>query len=103
MFGGIDIDVAYDMHPVGQEAEVGLVHAQHVLNRLAGDADFLADHPLAVLAATGEKIEADRISVVDRQRRILFDQRRDRAAIAKRFMQRAAKFPGLVHRYLPSW
>jgi hypothetical protein len=35
-------------HRVGQEAKVRLEHAEHVLHRLAGDADLLADHPLAV-------------------------------------------------------
>jgi hypothetical protein len=45
---GVDIDIAFDKHPVGQEAEIGLVHAQHVLHRLAGDADLLADHLLAI-------------------------------------------------------
>jgi hypothetical protein len=36
-----DVDVFANSHPVHQEAEVGLVHAEHVLHSLGGDADLL--------------------------------------------------------------
>ena len=45
---GIHINHAVDMHPVGQETKVRLVNAQHVLHRLAGDADLLADDGFAL-------------------------------------------------------
>jgi hypothetical protein len=35
-----------DLHAIGEEAEVRLMHAEHVLHGAAGDADLLTDHAL---------------------------------------------------------
>ena len=90
------------MHPVGQEAEIGLMHAQHILHRLGGDADFLADDTFAILAAQRKEFEADRIGIIHGQRRILFDQRRQRPTVAQRFIKGRSILAVDAHKYPPS-
>ncbi len=75
------------VHAVGEEAEVRLVHAQHVLHRSAGDADLLADHPLARALAPREDAERDGVGIVDRKVEVARAQRSDRMPLHQRLVQ----------------
>ena len=44
---------------------VRLMHAQHVLHRLAGDADFFADDSLTRTQTTPQESQRNRIGVID--------------------------------------
>ena len=94
---GIDIDIAGDVHPVSQEPEIGLVDPKHVLHGLGSDPDLLADHPLTILAAPGQEIQRDGIGIIDRQRGIARNQRRNRPPFAQAIKKLCAVFLGQCH------
>ena len=76
-----------DPHAVGQESEVRLVHAEHVLHRGAGHADLLADDPLAGALAPRQDAERDRVGVIDRELGMTLAQRPHRAPLQQRLVQ----------------
>src|SRR3990167_7099937 len=88
---------AVEHHGIGQEAEVRLIHAQHVLHRLAGDADLLADDLLAGGQPAFEHAQGDVVGVVDADGETALGQRRDRLAVEHRLVQLVAE---LVDQYL---
>ena len=52
-------------HFVGEVAEVGLVHTQHVLHGMRGEADFFADDALARIEAVLQKLQRNLISIIN--------------------------------------
>ncbi len=105
----LDVDLIAHPHTIGQETEVRLVYAQHVLHRLGRDPDLLADHPLAVRLAQGERRQRNGVGVVYGEHRIALDQRRQCSPLAQRIIEfaRVAFVPvrgvgSLGHKYFPS-
>ena len=58
-----DVAGVGNLHAIGQEAEVGLMHVQHLLHGLAGDADLLANYALTELLAALQKAQGDAIGI----------------------------------------
>ncbi|MNN35723.1 hypothetical protein D3C81_1495820 [compost metagenome] len=81
--GEADVGAVGDLHAVGEEAEVRLVDVEHVLHGLAGDADLLADHPLALLLALLEEAQGDAVGVVQGDVRVTLGERRQGAPVAQ--------------------
>ncbi len=82
---------AVEHHGVGQVTEVRLVHAQHVLHRLAGHADLLADDLLAGRQASFEHAQRDVVGVVDADVEATLGQRADRLAVEHGLVQLVAE------------
>jgi hypothetical protein len=77
-------------HARQQDAEIGLIHAQEILHRLAGGADLLADHFLAGSHAAGHEALLDAVGVGDGDVRLTLQQRADGTA-AERRLRRARR------------
>ena len=92
-----------EVHAIGQEAEVRLAHVQHVLHRLGGHADLLADHLLAVGEAALEEAQRDVVRIVDGDRRLALGQRRQHRLRAQRRVELIAEAFDrcLVHEFDP--
>ena len=71
-------------HRVGQEAEVRLVHVQHRLHRFRGDADLLADHPLAVGEAPCQQTLGDAVGIRNAHVGFALGQRFDHPPLPQR-------------------
>jgi hypothetical protein len=89
---GVDINIALHVHAIRQKAEIRLMHVQHVLHRLAGHADFLANHAFTLCPASRQKVEAYGIGIVNRECRIASRKRLDRPSIPERCEQHCAIF-----------
>ncbi|MPN39616.1 hypothetical protein SDC9_187144 [bioreactor metagenome] len=87
------------LHRVGEEAEVGLVDIQHVLNRFAGHTDLLADDPLSIALASGQHVQGDVVGIVDRDLGVALGQGLQGAALAQRFVKFVAQATdqGFIH------
>ena len=96
---GVDINIACHMHAIRQKSEIRLMHAQHVLHRLAGHADFLANDAFTLGSAPRQKIEAYVIGIVYRKRWIAARKRRDRPSVPERCKQHCAIF--IIHDLYP--
>ncbi|MNR46791.1 hypothetical protein D3C85_1658070 [compost metagenome] len=66
-----------DHHAIGELTEVRLIDLEHVHYGLTGNADLLADDPLALLHAAAEQALLNGVSVLDAQLRKALGQRRD--------------------------
>ncbi|MNY37548.1 hypothetical protein D3C86_1721180 [compost metagenome] len=83
MHGEADIAAVGHLHAVGEEAEVRLVDVEHVLHGLAGDADLLADHPLALPLALLQEAQGDAVGVDEGDVRVALGERRQGAPVAQ--------------------
>ena len=99
-----DIAAVVHLHAVGEEAEVRLVDVEHVLHGLAGDADLLADHLLALPLAPGEEAQGDAVGVVQGDVRVALGERRQGAPVAQGGEQLVAEGvdQGCLHAGAPS-
>ena len=79
--------IVRDQHAVGQEAEVRLMHAEHVLHGAAGDPDFLADDAFAGALTAREDAERDGVGVIDGELRVAQTQGRHRTPVRQRLKQ----------------